>query len=193
VTARQDPPLLDMADLAGTHNPHFRFAMAAFLLPRECLTEALRNTGSRLSSPTGATEEEMVRDGDPLVTTPRYCGMPHRATDGLPLAHRCRVLPVEAAVLPACRPVTAGGKSPKFSAEGLTVTFGSAASLRNVFSSGSKTGNGLLGCCQQVRQPPQCPPWFGAGHSFTQAESEKARAQRLNVAYYGDRRSHREQ
>jgi hypothetical protein len=37
-----------------------------------------------------------VRDGDPLVTTPRYCGMPHRATDGLPLAHRCRVLPVEA-------------------------------------------------------------------------------------------------
>jgi hypothetical protein len=37
-----------------------------------------------------------VRDGEPLVTTPKYCGMPHRVSDGLPIAHRCRVLPVEA-------------------------------------------------------------------------------------------------
>jgi hypothetical protein len=37
-----------------------------------------------------------MRDGEPLVMRPRYCGMPHRATDGLPVAHACRVLPADA-------------------------------------------------------------------------------------------------
>lgn len=38
----------------------------------------------------------LPRDGEPLVISPSYCGMPHRVTDGLPVAHRCRVLPAQA-------------------------------------------------------------------------------------------------
>jgi hypothetical protein len=37
-----------------------------------------------------------MRDGEPLSTWPSYCGKPHRTEDGLPLSHRCRVLPPEA-------------------------------------------------------------------------------------------------
>jgi hypothetical protein len=35
-------------------------------------------------------------DSEPLTARPSYCGKPHRTTDGVPLAHRCRVLPPEA-------------------------------------------------------------------------------------------------
>ena len=35
-------------------------------------------------------------DSEPLTTRPSYCGKPHRTTDGVPLAHRCCVLPPEA-------------------------------------------------------------------------------------------------
>ena len=37
-----------------------------------------------------------MRDSEPLTARPRYCGMPHRTTDGVPLAHACRVLPPDA-------------------------------------------------------------------------------------------------
>ena len=37
-----------------------------------------------------------MRDGEPLSTRPAYCGKPHRTLDGIPLAHRCRVIPPEA-------------------------------------------------------------------------------------------------
>jgi hypothetical protein len=37
-----------------------------------------------------------MRDNEPLTLRPTYCGKPHRTVDGLPLAHRCRVLPPEA-------------------------------------------------------------------------------------------------
>jgi hypothetical protein len=38
----------------------------------------------------------MPHDGDPLTFRPSYCGMPHQTSDGVPLAHRCRVLPPDA-------------------------------------------------------------------------------------------------
>ena len=34
-----------------------------------------------------------TREGLPRSWFTRYCGKPHRTADGLPLAHRCRVLP----------------------------------------------------------------------------------------------------
>jgi hypothetical protein len=37
-----------------------------------------------------------MRDGEPLVVSPTYCGLPHRITDGVPVAHRCQVLPPDA-------------------------------------------------------------------------------------------------
>ena len=37
-----------------------------------------------------------MRDNEPLVTAPSYCHKPHRALDGVPLAHGCRVLPPDA-------------------------------------------------------------------------------------------------
>ena len=37
-----------------------------------------------------------MRDNEPFVTTPSFCGKPHRTLDGVPLAHVCRVLPPEA-------------------------------------------------------------------------------------------------
>jgi len=37
-----------------------------------------------------------MRDNEPLSFRPTYCGKPHRTVDGLPLAHRCRVLPPQA-------------------------------------------------------------------------------------------------